>query len=219
MQHLRLLFQREGVDATVELTAYTGVAAFNIGFGARTACSSFHVFPNAAWKSELSGDSLRKLEQQWCRVVLLVVDEVSFIGRAFFARMHVRLQQARRRIFSEAALDPNEYEFGDLSIVLVGDFGQLEPIDDWRMFDTEATRQSSPANRRHLWRHAFQGALLVRTFDEAVMLSRIHRSKEDLWWTESCLRLRDFTCTRSGDYDWWREHDLDRGHLSEEQKR
>ena len=29
------------MDATVELTAYTGVAAFNIGFGARTCCSSF----------------------------------------------------------------------------------------------------------------------------------------------------------------------------------
>ena len=57
-QRLRLLFQREGVDATVELTAYTGVAAFNIGFGARTACSSFHVFPNAAWKNELSGEAL-----------------------------------------------------------------------------------------------------------------------------------------------------------------
>ena len=50
------------------------------------------------------------------------------------------------------------------------------------------------------------------------MLQRIHRSKEDMWWTESCLRLRDFTCTKDGDYDWWREHDLDRGHLTEEQK-
>ena len=74
VQHLRLLFQQEGVDATVELTAYTGVAAFNIGFGARTARSSSHVSPNAAWKSELSGDALRKLEQQWCRVALLVVE-------------------------------------------------------------------------------------------------------------------------------------------------
>ena len=49
VQHMRLLFQRAGVDATVELTAYTGVAAFNIGFGAKTAGSSFRVFPNAAW--------------------------------------------------------------------------------------------------------------------------------------------------------------------------
>ena len=28
VQHVRLLFQTENVDATVELTAYTGVAAF-----------------------------------------------------------------------------------------------------------------------------------------------------------------------------------------------
>ena len=87
VQHLRLLFQQELVDVTVELTAYTGVAAFNIGFGARTACSSFHIFPNTPWKNELSGDALRKLEQQWYRVVLLIVDEASFIGRAFFAGM------------------------------------------------------------------------------------------------------------------------------------
>ena len=39
VRHVRHLFQQEGVAATVELTAYTGVAAFNIGFGARTACS------------------------------------------------------------------------------------------------------------------------------------------------------------------------------------
>ena len=57
------------------------------------------------------------------------------------------------------------------------------------------------------------------TFDEAVMLKRIHRSKDDMWWTESCLRLRDFTCTKEDDWDWWRLHDLDRGHLSDDQKR
>jgi len=39
-QHIRLLIHRKGVDAKVELTAYTGVAAFNNGFGARTARSS-----------------------------------------------------------------------------------------------------------------------------------------------------------------------------------
>ena len=54
--------------------------------------------------------------------MLLIVDEVSFIGTAFFARMHFRLQQAD--------LDPNESTFGAISLVLVGDFGQLEPIDD-----------------------------------------------------------------------------------------
>ena len=219
VQHMRLLFQRAGVDATVELTAYTGVAAFNIGFGAKTACSSFRVFPNAAWKNELSGDAFRQLEEQWRNVVLLIVDEISFIGRAFFARMHFRLQQAKRRFFSEAGIDPNRHTFGDIAIILVGDFGQLEPIGDWSMCDLEATYQSCPKNMRHLWRHAYHGKLLMQTFDEAVMLTRIHRSKADMWWTESCLRLRDFTCTKEGDYDHWQGHDLDRGHLSAEQKR
>ena len=50
------------------------------------------------------------------------------------------------------------------------------------------------------------------------MLKHVHRSKEDMWWTESCLRLRDFTCTKDGDYDYWRLHDLDRGHLNAEQR-
>jgi hypothetical protein len=49
------------------------------------------------------------------------------------------------------------------------------------------------------------------------MLKQIHRSKEDIWWTQSCLRLRDFTCTKEGDYDFWRQHDLDRGHFNKEQ--
>ena len=50
VQHMRFLFQEEEVDASVELTAYTGVAAFNIGFGARTACTSFRVFPKTPWE-------------------------------------------------------------------------------------------------------------------------------------------------------------------------
>ena len=51
------------------------------------------------------------------------------------------------------------------------------------------------------------------------MLTRIHRSKDDLWWTESCLRLRDFVMSYDGDYEVWRQHDLDRGHVTAEQKK
>ena len=217
VQHLRLKFKQRGVPAKVELTAYTGVAAFNIGFGARTACSAFQVFPNTAWRNELEGPALRKLEDTWHNVVLLIIDEISFIGRALFARMHIRTQQAKRAYFSERGLDPNEHQFGDLSMILVGDFGQLEPIDDWSMCDKEATYATCPKNLRHLWGHAGYGKLLVTLFKEAIMLKQIHRSKEDMWWTESCLRLRDFTCTKEGDYDHWRQHDLDRGHLNREQ--
>ena len=54
VRHVRLLLQRENVDASIELTAYTGVAAFNIGLGARTAVSSFRIYPNAPWKKDLA---------------------------------------------------------------------------------------------------------------------------------------------------------------------
>ena len=167
---------------------------------------------------KLQGDALRRLEQTWANVVLLIVDEVSFIGRAFFTRMHFRLQQAKRRDFSERGADPNKASFGDISILLVGDFGQLEPIDDWSMCDTECCYQTCPKKLRHLWNHNKFGKVLLQKFDEAVMLKEIHRSSEDMWWTESCLRLRDFTCRKEQDWDFWRLHDLGRGHLTEEQK-
>ena len=120
--------------------------------------------------------------------------------------------------FSELALDPNNCTFGDISMMLVGDFGQLDPIDDWSFCDTESTYAACPKKLRHLLKHALFGKHLLSEFKEAVMLKQIHRSKEDVWWTESCLRLRDFTCTQEGDYDYWRQHDLDRGHLSPEQR-
>ena len=114
-------------------------------------------------------------------MVLLIVDEVSFIGRSFFARMHFRLQQGRRRFFSEAGLDPNQFALGHVPSILVGDLGQLEPIDDWSMCDTEASYKDCPPRLRHLWKHQVHGKTLLETFKEAVMLKQIHRSKEDIW--------------------------------------
>ena len=79
------------------------------------------------------------LEKQREIVVLLIVDEVSFIGRAFFHRMHCRLQQAKRAFFAERGLDPEPHHFGDISMILVGDFGQLEPIEDLSICDDETS--------------------------------------------------------------------------------
>ena len=151
LQHLRLLFQKEGVAATVELTAYTGVAAFNIGFGAKTACSAFRIYPSTSFKKELKGESLRGLEKQWANVVLLIVDEVSFIGRAFFHRMHCRLQQAKRAFFAQRGLNPEKHHFGAISMILVGDFGQLQPIDDISMCDDETSYATCPKSLWRVW--------------------------------------------------------------------
>ena len=161
LQHLRLLFQKEAINATVELTAYTGVAAFNIGFGAKTACSCFRIFPNATFKKELQGEQFRALEKQWENVVLLIIDEISFIGTGFFYRMHCRLQQAKRGSFAERGLVPTEYYFGDISMILVGDFGQLEPIEDVSFCDGETTYSTCPKPLWNIWGHAQHGRELL----------------------------------------------------------
>jgi hypothetical protein len=218
LQHCRLLFQKRNVDAKIELTAYTGVAAFNIGFGAKTAVSSFKIFPNAAFHAEFAGEAARKLEQQLANVVLLIVDEVSFIGGAFFVKMHFRMQQGRRRYFAEWAKDAAKYVFGGASIILVGDFGQLEPIDDISMCDEESRREYGPKKIHPLLKLARKSIHLLELFEEAFLLKQIHRSKEDTWWTESCLRLRDFKMTMDQDWKQWQKYDLDRGHFSEKQK-
>ena len=63
-------------------------------------------------------------------------DGISFVGRFFFSRMHVRVRQAKRPFFIEADLDPNDYIlFGDISMILVGDFDQLDPTDFWGRCD------------------------------------------------------------------------------------
>ena len=220
LQHLRLKFQAAKIDAEVELTAYTGVAAFNIGFGAKTACSAFDIYQKTSFKKELQGDRCRALEESWKNVTLLIVDEISFIGTGFFHKMHCRLQQAKRAYFAERGLDPNHYTFGDVSIILVGDFGQLDPIGDISLCDTETTRHTCPqdVNPTQNWGHVHRGRELFKTFREAFMLKRIHRSKDDLWWTQSCLRLRDFNMDFEQDYKVWLKHDLHRGHFTQEQK-
>ena len=133
----------------MELTAYTGVAAFNIGFGAKTASAAFHIFPNAPFQNELKCEQFRVLEKQLENVVLLIIDEISFIGRAFFHRMHCWLQQARHDLFAERGLDPDKYHVGDISMILVGDFGQLDPIHGKCSGATGIGHNSNRRNSRH----------------------------------------------------------------------
>ena len=133
--------------------------------------------------------------------------------------MHLRLQQGRSRHFAEQGLSPWRTTFGDASVILVGDFGQLEPIDDVSIVDKETNRRTIPKHMQHLLGHMHQGRYyLVEEFQEAFMLENIHRSKDDLEWTRSCLRLRNFAMEKERDYDVWMQHDLDRGQLTPEQK-
>ena len=71
-------------------------------------------------------------------MVLLIVDEISFLNRATYVPPHAfALTASTSWIFRRGVLDPANFHFGDISIILVGDFGQLEPIEDISFCDDE----------------------------------------------------------------------------------
>ena len=181
--HVRLLFREAKIPARVALTAYTGVAAFNMSFGAKTACSTFSIFPNAKWKAELKEEALRKLEARWSHVVLLIVDEISCIGGVEFGRIYYRMQQDTREYFSQIGLHPNEDCFGELNILFIADFGQFEPIGDVSLVDRETVRKTVPTGASKMWKLIRMGRNLMALMREAWML----------WCTHSCSH----SCTHS----------------------
>ena len=70
-------------------------------------------------------------------------------------------------------------------MILVGDVGQLQPIEDISICDDGTTYATRPKSMWNLWGHAQSGRRLLESFSAAVMRTRIHRSMNDLWWTES----------------------------------
>jgi len=98
------------------LLAPTDVVAFNIF--ASTIHSSFYIpvrnFTN------LQGSCLLTLQHEMKHVKYILIDEMSFIGRNMLMHIDSRLRQAFPH--------NKEVPFGGISIIFVGDLGQLRPI-------------------------------------------------------------------------------------------
>ena len=99
--------------------APTGVAAYHIK--GSTIHSAWQLPVQHDWDTtyyELSQKSLRKLKQKFRFVHTLVIDEVSMVSSVTFTHIHRRL----------TSIKGNESPFGDLNVILVGDFFQLKPV-------------------------------------------------------------------------------------------
>ena len=53
-------------------------------------------------------------------------------------------------------MDPNGCIFGNLSMMLVGDFGEQEPIDDWSMCDTDVSKELETSLKTRLLRQTLE---------------------------------------------------------------
>ena len=154
----RCCLDQFGADSAryVRVCAPTGTAAFNIMGETLHRTLSLPV-PLTSDLPELAGEQLQALQQRLEGLRLLVVDEMSMVGRKLLRAIDLRLRQA----FPHNGTEP----FGGVSIALLGDFGQLPPVMDRPMFDTTAGGG----------RLSEDGRISFSSFTKAVILRRVER--------------------------------------------
>ena len=114
-------------DNNIAVLAPTGTAAFNVA--GRTLHSVLKLpvpLHQGSFQALASGMSLTSLQEAFRNVRVVVIDEMSMVGRRMLRAIDDRLRQAKAK--------PN-LPFGGVSIFLCGDFGQLPPVADVPMYD------------------------------------------------------------------------------------
>ncbi len=98
--------------------AFSGVAAANLGGGARIIDSIFHTNVDEA-QQDLVGEQLDRLVEELRHVELLLIDEISMVGAAQLEIVNRRLQQVARVLHRE--------RFGTEPPEDMGSFGRTGP--------------------------------------------------------------------------------------------
>ena len=115
---------------------------------------------------------------------MLVIDEMSMLGRRCLGAIDARLRQ----LFPER----KQEWFGGVSVVLMGDFGQLPPVLDLPMYAKAARQGLSGAGKK-----------VFAAFKQAIVLDKVERIAGDTpeikLFTEVLGRLRKGKVTRD---DW-----------------
>ena len=70
----------------------------------------------------LHGQALSVFQEEMKHIQYILIDEMSFIGPKLFVDIESRL--------CECFPETNNHSFGNRSIILVGDLGQLPPVMD-----------------------------------------------------------------------------------------
>ena len=120
----RMLNLRDGEspdDIRVLLCAYMGTAAFNIG--GNTICSAFHKKMYQT-NQMMSSDELNTFSIKYRNLKVVIIDEISMVGKRTLDFIDTRLQQ----------LTGVRAPFGGWSVIAVGNFYQLKPVGDRLVF-------------------------------------------------------------------------------------
>lgn len=176
----------------LRLTSFMGIAARNINGSTLHSTLQLHVSGASAKKSDL--------QERWKGVDFLVIDEVSMIGCQLMTSVHNALVAAK------VTPDP----FGGMNIIFVGDFAQLPPVGDRRLF-MSSRRRRNRSGGTNAGQESSQGRLLWLSVDSVVVLDEYVRQSgaENIQFIDLLKRLRLGRCN-SADYALLQSRILDR---------
>lgn len=138
-----------------KVCAYFGIAAFNIK---GTTLHSLLQLPIRGKKNgPLKSSALARLQGDLKGVKYLIIDEFSVIGQKMFGWINKRCKEATGH---------TTVPFGGISVILVGDIGQLPSISDKVIYHTK------PANEI-----ALEGYCMYQRFQTVVKLEKNERAK------------------------------------------
>ena len=182
---LREFFTLRRESHRFRLAAYTGVAARNIG-GA-----TLHVLLQLSKLGRgLSAKTKRDLATMWEGVDYLFIDEVSMIGCEMLHNISRALTEAKG--FTTA--------FGGVNVIFAGDFTQLAPIGDTRLYK-DVNTSSFTAGASNRAQGKVLGRLLWLSVETVVILHEtMHQSGSgNAAFVGLLQRLRDGCCSE-GDF-------------------
>jgi ATP-dependent DNA helicase PIF1 len=171
---VNLVTQFYGEQRTM-VTASTGVAATAVDGTTIHSAITFRMSKGEV--VALSGMSEKKLQDKFKNILYLIIDELSMIGLEFLTLIDRRLRQAFPA--------HRDVPFGNLSIILVGDLGQLPPVRDKPLY----------ADMKGLDAKYQRGGGLFRLFTTMFYLTTSHRQDgstlQDNTFKNALERLRD----------------------------
>lgn len=184
-------FERRDESRRFRVAAYTGVAARNIG--GMTLHSALSL--NHRRKGKGESQTRRDLVAMWEGVDYLFIDEISMIGCRFLLDISDALCEATGK----------NKPFGGLNIILAGDFAQLPPVSETRLYaklhttnpptaPSYGSRSGTPSGQKNVF-----GQLLWLGFKTVVVLHRPMRQSgpENEAFVSLLERLRAGQCLAS----------------------
>jgi hypothetical protein len=171
------------------LCAPTGKAAHNIG--GSTIHAAFCIPANQGFHFKpLDMQQLNTLRSRYHDLKVVIIDEISMVGRAMLNFVNLRLQEIK------GCTQP----FGNVSILAVGDLFQLKPVLDAWVFSQEYNTPQLECIGTNLWTDLFDFYELkeiMRQKDDHAFALLLNRLREGLQTEEDMVVLENRTVSTS----------------------